>query len=68
MFLVLEIKGFPVAFNNWIKHVVIGGSINVFVNDLVGPYFKTRKGLQQCLSWPILFNIRCSSYTGYEGY
>jgi hypothetical protein len=47
--------------------VVIGGSINVLVNDLVGPCFKTIKGLRQGdLLWPILFNIRSSSYTGYD--
>ena len=54
----LRVKGFSPKWIGWIKSFVSGGSIAVNVNDEVGPYFQTRKGLRQGdpLS-PILFNI-----------
>ena len=51
-------KGFSPKWIGWIKSFVSGGSVAVNINDEVGPYFQTWKGLRQGdpLS-PILFNI-----------
>ena len=42
----------------WIEQIVTGGSVSVKVNDELGYFFQTRKGLRQGdpLS-PVLFNI-----------
>jgi len=50
-------KGFSHKWIEWIKSFISGGSVEVNVNDGVGPYFQTKKGLRQGdpLS-PILFN------------
>ena len=54
----LRMKGFSPKWIGWIKSFVSGGSVAVNVNDEVGPYFQTWKGLRQGdpLS-SILFNI-----------
>jgi hypothetical protein len=58
MFAVLEMKGFPTKFVELTKKVVKNGKVSVMVNDKVGPYFPTRKGLRQGDPFsPILFNI-----------
>jgi hypothetical protein len=51
-------KGFSAKWISWIKSFVKGGSVSVNINDDVGHFFQTRKGLRQGdpLS-PILFNI-----------
>jgi hypothetical protein len=51
-------KGFSQKWCNWLEHFTQGGNINIKVNDQLGNYFQTRKGLRQDdpLS-PILFNI-----------
>jgi hypothetical protein len=51
-------KGFSAKWISWIKSFVMGESVAVNVNDDVGHFFQTKKGLQQGdpLS-PILFNI-----------
>jgi hypothetical protein len=54
----LRIKGFDPKWCDWIKNVVEKGSVGIRVNNDIGHYFQTRKGLRQGdpLS-PILFNI-----------
>jgi len=54
----LSLKGFSRKWIEWIKSFILGGSVAVNVNDEVGPYFQTKKGLRQGdpLS-PIFFNI-----------
>jgi len=51
-------KGFAPKWIQWIKSFISGGSVAINVNDEVGPFFQTRKGLRQGdpLS-PILFNL-----------
>jgi len=53
----LRMKGFDPKWCEWVKFFV-GGNLGIKVNDQVGPYFQTKKGLRQGdpLS-PILFNI-----------
>ena len=54
----LSQRGFPDKWCNWIKGVVTSGTLSVKVNDMLGPYFKSGKGVRQGdpLS-PLLFNI-----------
>jgi hypothetical protein len=51
-------KGFPPTWCDWVARFMQGGSIGIRVNDDIGYYFQTLKGLRQAdpLS-PILFNI-----------
>ena len=51
-------KGFSLTLCEWISKVIFRGSVAVKVNDNIGHYFQTRKGVRQGdpLS-PILFNI-----------
>jgi hypothetical protein len=54
----LRMKGFSQKWCGWIENTIKGGSVEVKVNDEVGHFFQTRKGLRQGdpLS-PILFNV-----------
>ncbi|XP_062188905.1 uncharacterized protein LOC133892218 [Phragmites australis] len=54
----LRMKGFSPRWCKWIDQIVRGGSVSVKVNDDVGNFFQTKKGLRQGdpLS-PILFNL-----------
>jgi len=54
----LRMKGFSETWCNWIKTFVQGGNVGIKINDQLGPFFQTRKGLRQGdpLS-PVLFNL-----------
>ena len=54
----LRMKGFAPQWCDWIKKTVTGGSVGIQVNNIVGSFFQTKKGLRQGdpLS-PVLFNI-----------
>ena len=54
----IRMKGFSEKWCRWVDHFIQGGNVNLKVNDQLGRYFQTRKGLRQGdpLS-PILFNI-----------
>ena len=54
----LRMKGFHPVWCDWVKVFVQGGNVGIKVNDQMGSYFQTKKGLRQGdpLS-PILFNI-----------
>lgn len=54
----LKIKGFLEVWHTWMQSFVTGGSVAIKVNDDVGHYFQTKKGLRQGdpLS-PIMFNL-----------
>jgi hypothetical protein len=61
---VLRMKGFPSIWCQWMEKVVTKGSVRVQVNDDLGHFFQTKKGLQQGdpLS-PILFNLVANMLT-----
>jgi hypothetical protein len=42
----LRIKGFPEVWRSWIQSFVSGGSVAIKVNDDIGHYFQTKKGLR----------------------
>jgi len=51
-------KGFSSQWISWVQSFTSGGSVAINVNDEVGSYFQTKKGLRQGdLLSPILFNI-----------
>ena len=51
-------KGFSPKWRRWIEEMVTGGSVGIKVNDKIGPYFQTKRGLHQGDPMsPILFNI-----------
>jgi len=54
----LRLKGFHLTWYEWIKMVVQRENVGIKINNHLGPYFQTKKGLRQGdpLS-PILFNI-----------
>ncbi|WVZ75253.1 hypothetical protein U9M48_023327 [Paspalum notatum var. saurae] len=58
LFQTLRMKGFSSKWISWVKSFIMGGSVAVNVNDDVGKFFQTKKGLRQGdpLS-PLLFNI-----------
>ncbi|WVZ62463.1 hypothetical protein U9M48_012212 [Paspalum notatum var. saurae] len=54
----LRMKGFNPLWCKWVESFVQGGNVGIKVNDQLGNYFQTKKGLRQGdpIS-PILFNI-----------
>jgi hypothetical protein len=54
----LRMKGFQSLWCEWVTRFILGGCVGIRVNDDIGHYFQTLKGLCQGdpLS-PILFNI-----------
>jgi hypothetical protein len=55
-------KGFSSNWLTWIKKVVAGGTLSVKVNDTVGPYFTSHKGVRQGDPFaPFLFNMAANS-------
>jgi len=54
----LQMKGFSPKWISWVKSFISGGSVAINVNNDIGHYFRTKKGLRQGdpLS-PLLFNI-----------
>uniref|UniRef100_A0A453KWR1 Reverse transcriptase domain-containing protein n=1 Tax=Aegilops tauschii subsp. strangulata TaxID=200361 RepID=A0A453KWR1_AEGTS len=54
----LKMKQFPDKWCDLVMHTMIGGQVGIKVNDKIGPYFKTYKGLRQGDSMsPLLFDI-----------
>ena len=54
----LRMKGFSPKWCRWVEGMINGGSVGVKVNDDVGHYFQTKRGLRQDDPMsPILFNI-----------
>jgi len=54
----LRMKGFSPKWCRWVEGIVTGGSVGIKVNDDIGPYFQTKRGLRQGDPMsPILFNI-----------
>lgn len=44
---ILNLEGFPDKWNDWITETARGGCVSIKVNDSLGPYFPTFKGLRQ---------------------
>ena len=54
----LRMKGFSPDWCNWIDQIVKGGSVSIKINDEVGHFFQTKKGVRQGdPQSPILFNL-----------
>jgi hypothetical protein len=60
----LRMKGFSDKWCNWIEQVTMKGSVGIKLNNNIGRYFQTKKGLRQGdpLS-PLLFNLMADMLT-----
>jgi hypothetical protein len=41
------IRGFNEIWFSWIEHTLFGGTVSVKINDEMGPYFQSTKGVRQ---------------------
>ena len=58
LFQTLRMKGFSAKWCSWVESFVKGGSVGIKVNDDLGSFFQTYKGLRQGDPMsPILFNL-----------
>ena len=64
LFEYMEMRGFDRKWRDWISQVVSGGTISIKLNDMIGSYIKSYKGVRQGdpLS-PILLNFAADSLT-----
>jgi len=54
----LQMKGFPPKWCRWVENFISRGSVSIKVNDDIGHYFQTKKGVRQGDPFsPVLFNI-----------
>ena len=54
----LQLKGFPDVWVDWIMSVMRGGHVSIKVDDVIGKYFVTHKGLRQGDSMsPLLYDL-----------
>ena len=47
LFRTLEMRGFAKTWCDWIRQVVTGGTVCVKLNNTMGPYFMSHKGVRQ---------------------
>ena len=51
-------KGFSPKWYRWVENFISRGSVSIKVNDDIGHYFQTKKGVRQGDPFsPVLFNI-----------
>ena len=56
-FTILRMKGFPSQFIEWVKQSVKDGKVAIMVNDHIGKFFLTMKGLRQGDPFSPIFSI-----------
>jgi hypothetical protein len=53
LFQCMEARVFCLMWCEWIRRVVSGGTVSVKMNDLIGPYIKSHKGVRQGDPFPL---------------
>src|SRR6266540_741068 len=53
----LQMKGFSPRWISWVKSFISSGSVAVNVNNDIGYYFQTKKGLRQGIPSPHYYSI-----------